>query len=174
MTYEESLRLLRIRKLVKGRDGAFIKSIEIDSGRRLDMRIGLVSDDGAYDFQWCITQSSKDMLKMSLHMMDVDSKEGIFRVDYNSGHLNPKERRPELPDAFVPYIGKQFAINEHHVHYYVEGYRSLAWALPLAVTNIEQRELREDHYADDIASAVESFAKAVNIDIKFTILQSIL
>ena len=142
---------------------------------QLDMKIDLVAeDDSAYVFQWVIRQSPKDSLKMSLHLMDGDSKDGVFRVDYNASHLNPKERRPELPEVFFPYIGKRFAMDEHHVHYQVEGYRSLAWALPIAGTGIDKRELRTNHLSDDITGAIESFANVAHIEVKFIILPTLL
>lgn len=175
LTYEESLRLLNMAKRVRRKDGSLAGSLEIDLKSRLDMKIDLVAeDDSAYVFQWVIRQSPKDSLKMSLHLMDGDSKEGVFRVDYNASHLNPKECRPELPEVFVPYIGRQFAMDEHHVHYQVEGYRSLAWALPIAETGIDKQEIRTDQASIDMAEAIESFAKFAHIDVKFIILPTLL
>lgn len=175
LTYQESLRLLNMTKKVRSKDGALVGSLEIDLKSQLDMRIDLVAeDDGAYVFQWVMRQSSKDSLKMSLHLMDGDSKDGVFRVDYNSSHLNPMDRRPDLPEVFIPYIGKHFKINEHHVHYQVEGYRSLAWALPIAETDIEKKEIRPDCLSEDMAEAISSFAKVAHIDVKFIILPTLL
>ena len=67
-----------------------------------------------------------------MHHQDDETKMGLFRVDYNSGHNNPSELTDKVPQKFHPFVGKHFSINEHHVHYHVEGYKSLAWALPIA------------------------------------------
>ncbi len=125
-----------------------------------DMRFFLIGKDNgdAYEFLWEIWQSPKNTLKMSLHYQDEETKLGVFRVDFNSGHNNPAELTANVPSKFHPFVGKHFTINEHHVHYHVEGYESLAWALPIKNDNFPHKNLTEQN----IVEIVEEFAKTIN------------
>ena len=126
-----------------------------------DMRFLLIgeSNGDAFEFLWEIWQSSKNTIKVSLHHQDEESKTGLFRVDYNSGHNNPAELTANVPAKFHPFVGKHFSINEHHVHYHVEGYKSLAWALPIANDDFPHKNMNEQN----IVEIVEEFAKAINL-----------
>lgn len=119
----------------------------------------------AFEFIWEIWQSQKNTIKMSLHHQDDETKMGLFRVDYNSGHNNPAELTGSVPDKFHPYVGKHFAVNEHHVHYHVEGYHSLAWALPIADDNFLHKDMTEQN----IVEIVEEFGKNINLQTKLLI-----
>lgn len=113
----------------------------------------------AFEFLWEIWQSQKNTIKMSLHHQDDETKMGLFRVDFNSGHNNPAELTESVPSKFQPYVGKHFSINEHHVHYHVEGYHSLAWAIPIASDDFQHKDLTENN----IVEIVEEFGKTINL-----------
>lgn len=127
------------------------------------MRIELVAeDDEDIAFMWQISQSPKNLIRLSLHCQDGDNT-GLIRVDYNSGHNNPEIAIDTLPEIFRPYIGKHFDDKEHHVHLFVEGYRQLEWALPLSDFDIEVKNVSEDSILGDMADAIVSFSKLINV-----------
>ncbi len=157
-------------------DGKVANKITLDQEYPLRLRYELVSpDDDEFSFLWQITQSSKDELRVSLHYQEDAGKIGLFRVDYNSGHKNPALATDNLPDKFKPYIGKEFDNTESHVHYFVEGYKPLVWAVPIGDT-----ALRETNYTDKeklynkLAICISEFAKLVNIETKIYINEMLL
>ena len=157
-------------------DGEVADEITLDQKYPLRLRYELVSpDDDEFSFLWQITQSSKDELRVSLHYQEDAGNIGLFRVDYNSGHKNPALATENLPEKFKPYIGKKFDNTESHVHYFVEGYKPLVWAVPIVDT-----ALRETNYTDKenlynkLAICISEFAKFVNIETKIHINQMLL
>ena len=132
-----------------------------------DMRFLLIgeSNGDAFEFLWEIWQSTKNTIKMSLHYQDEETKTGLFRVDFNSGHNNPAELTAIVPAKFHPFVGKHFSINEHHVHYHVEGFKSLAWALAIENDNFPHKNMTEQN----VVEIVEDFAKTINLQTKLII-----
>ena len=122
-------------------------------------------DNETFEFLWEIWQSSKNTLRMSLHFQEDDLKIGIFRVDFWSGHRNPPTITEKVPDKFHPYIGKHFLSHEHHVHYHVEGYPPLAWAVPITDDDFSYKEITEQNSPD----IVKEFARTINLQTKLTI-----
>lgn len=144
-----------------------IETKKFDQPTLWDMRFLLIGEyeSDVFEFLWEIWQSPKNTIKMSLHHQDNETKMGLFRVDYNSGHNNPHELTDNVPDKFHPYISKHFSINEHHVHYHVEGYTSLAWALPIA----DDAFIHKDMTGQNIVEIVEEFAKTINLQTQLLI-----
>ena len=134
-------------------------------------RFELVSpDDDEFVFLWEINQSAKDIVRISLHVQDNDSKIGLFRVDFNSGHKNPETKTDSLPERFYPYVGKEFTKDEHHVHYHVEGYKSLAWAIPIINDEFEIKSIEDDKNINyNLINVITLFAKTINIETKISI-----
>ena len=101
-----------------------------------------------------------------MHFQEDDSNEniGLLRVDYNSGHHNPEIARDDLPELFRPYIGKWFTNEESHVHYHVDGYKSLAWAVPIEATNVQTKEIKDGEMHANFINAIMEFAQMVNIE----------
>lgn len=146
-------------------DDAVQDRIIIQQNYPMNLRYELVSDDDdEFSFLWEISQSSKNNLRISLHFQEDESKIGLLRVDYNSGHHNPEVARDDLPEPFKPYIGKWFSNEESHVHYHVDGYKSLAWAVPIEVTNVQTKEIKDDGLNANFVNAVMEFAQMVNIE----------
>lgn len=100
----------------------------------IDDRIYMVSkDDDEFSFFLEITQSSKKILKLTLHFQEEDVSIGLLRVDFNGRHSNPEIANDKVPDIFRPFAGQW--LEESHIHYFVEGYKPLAWAIPLKADN---------------------------------------
>ena len=151
-------------------------AIEIEQTLPLNLRFELVSpDDDEFTFLWSIMQSAKDELRVSLHYQEDGSKIGLFRVDYNGGHKNPCVANEHLPEKFRPYIGKDFSHDESHVHYFVEGYKPLVWALPIADTELKDTNFGNADYSHNkVCDCIIAFAKAINIETHININQRLL
>lgn len=133
------------------------------------MRCELVSELDA-DFLLEIQQSKKNSIRVSFHYQENDSKMGLLRVDYNSGHKNPEEVSNLLPEKFHPYAGKYFSNSEHHIHYHVEGYKSLAWAIPLVADDFEIKELDPGQsFNSTLVEILQLFVKVINLETKIIV-----
>lgn len=124
-------------------------------------------------FIWQIDQGQKDSLRMSLHCQQYESNIGLIRVDYNRGHKNPEIAPDDLPDFFLPYVGKDFGTKESHVHIHVSSdIQQMQWAIPIEASNIESKEF--DASSESIERAIQAFAKAVHITTEIKVERSII
>ena len=161
--------LMQLKKKVLQNDTE-LDQLTIDQEFPLHIRFELVSaEDDDFSFLWEITQSAKNSIRISLHFQEDESKIGLFRVDYNSGHRNPETANGTLPQKFIPYVGKWFSNVENHVHYHVEGYKSLAWAIPIEDSAISTKEITGNDTNVQLVSAIQEFAKIINLETVITI-----
>jgi len=123
-------------------------------------------NDKEYKFRLDISSNRKIILKASLHHMESNSHTGLLRIDFKGRHTNPISVNQNVPPKLAKYAGKQFKIDEPHMHIYVHGFRALAWALPLSETNFETKEFKEH---GDLSELICSFAKEINLTSKFEI-----
>jgi hypothetical protein len=128
----------------------------------------LISPDEAdYIFIYDISQSKKNQFKLTLYLLDDETKIGLLRVDYSGQHKNPETITEKVPVEFHPFAGKFFDYNEHHIHYYVEGYKtSLDWALPLTIDSFPIKKITK---LADVTDAFIQFNKIINLITKFYI-----
>jgi hypothetical protein len=164
MTNEQAQYLLDLpKKIVE--NNKVLNSITINQAFPFNKRFELIAEsDDEFTFLWEIKQSTKNTIRISLHYQENDSKTGLLRIDYNGGHTNPEIVSDTVPEKFHPFVGKIFSNDEHHVHYHVQGYKSLAWAIPLTVDGFEIKELIETDFNNRLASAIQLFAKTINIE----------
>ena len=114
-----------------------------------------------------ITQATKGPnkgLKISLHFQEDDEKIGLLRVDYFGQHKNPDRVTAHLPAALKPYAGKWFRYEDHHIHYYVQGYKSLAWAIPLKDDAFPYKQVTS---RNDLYPAAQAFGARINLQTQF-------
>ena len=127
-------------------------------------------DEPEYSFLFEVTSHRKITFKISLHNQEDNTKEGLMRVDYKGGHKNPEGINVFVPEIVKPYVGYFFQ-NEPHIHVYVEGFKNLAWAVPLTVYNFPVFDINN---ADDFINAINAFAKEINIVTPFVIQNALL
>jgi hypothetical protein len=127
-------------------------------------------DEPEYNFLFEVTSHRKITFKISLHNQEDNTKEGLIRVDYKGGHKNPEGINAFVPEIVKPYVGYYFQ-NEPHIHVYVEGFKDLAWAVPLSVYNFPVLDVNN---TDDFRSAINAFAKEINIVTPFVIQNALL
>lgn len=164
ITNEQTDYLIQLKKKII-QDDKVLDRITIDQKYPMNLRYELISEeDDEFSFLWEITQSTKNAIRISLHFQEDESNEGLLRVDYNSGHRNPEMATDKLPERFIPYIGKWFTNEESHVHYHVEGYKSLAWAIPIEISEMPIKQINGDDNNVQLISAIQEFAKIINLE----------
>ncbi len=130
ITQSQAQYLLELPKLLT-ENGNYLEQKTYSPSLPIDARLYMASKvDTDFTFLLRIFQSDKNHLQLSLHFQEDDTDIGLLRVDFNHRHRNPEEINEHVPDIFKPYVG-QF-IEGSHIHYYIEGYKPLAWAIPLA------------------------------------------
>jgi hypothetical protein len=163
ITNEQADYLLKLPKKIFDKEGNPLPQITINQKYPFYERFELLSEkDDEFSFFWQIKQSSKNTLQISLHFQEDDSKIGLLRIDYNGGHTNPQIINEYVPERFHLYAGKQLA--ESHIHYYIHGYQSLAWAIPLKEDDFALKEISENNFNTTLAEIIKLFAKTVNIE----------
>ena len=116
--------------------------------------------DDEWKFLFEIYRSKKIRFKISLHHQESITNMGLLRVDYTANHVNPETINEYVPDFLHQYAGLRF-IHQPHIHFFVEKYKSLAWAMPLKdYQGFDVKEIKSIH---DIPTALRSFAKAINL-----------
>jgi hypothetical protein len=135
-------------------------------------RLELIShQDSDYEFWVEITTNQKIILKTSIHHLESNSFVGLLRIDFKGGHHNPANILPSLPDFLIPYADKWFDPTESHIHIYVEGYKPLAWAIPLSDSDFPIKDIT---HASDLSDLIINFARRINLKSLINIQQAIL
>lgn len=135
-------------------------------------RIELIShQDSDYNFWVEITTNQKIILKTSIHHLESSSFIGLLRIDYRGGHHNPENIEKTLPDYLKPYADKWFEPTEPHIHIYVEGYKALAWAMPLVDDEFPIKEIIQ---SSDLSDLIINFARRINLKSVINIQHAIL
>ena len=151
---EQAEYLLKLPKKIVGPDG-LLESLTIDQQFPFNQRFEIISaKDDEFTFLLEIKQSQKKSIRVSFHHQENDTKTGLLRVDYNSGHQNPEGISEFVPEKFHPYVGKSFSDKEHHIHYHVQGYKELNRGAQLNNT---------------LATIVNVFVKTINLETVITI-----
>jgi hypothetical protein len=135
-------------------------------------RLELIShQDSDYEFWVEITTNQKIILKTSIHHLESNSFVGLLRIDFKGGHHNPANILPSLPDFLIPYADKWFDPTESHIHIYVEGYKPLAWAIPLTDSDFPIKDIT---HPSDLSDLIINFARRINLKSLINIQQAIL
>lgn len=167
VNFEQAQYLLGLRKLV-GENDNYQESMNFMQPFPFQKKLNLFApDDDNFSFLYEVNQSSKNQFKLSLYLMDEETKIGLLRVDFRGQHENPQTIIETLPAKFHPYVGKFFTYDEHHIHYFTEGYRtSLDWAIPLSEDDFNVKRISGNN---DVVEAFYSFNRIINLQTEFKI-----
>lgn len=166
-TTEQSQYLLRLPKKVELK-GMVQDEITFNQPLPFQEKFTLISSgDEAFVFLYEIYQSKKNHFKLSLYLLDGDTRIGLLRVDFNGQHENPQTLTDKVPISLHPFVGKYFNYSDHHMHYYVEGYKTtLDWALPLTAVDFAIKQINGNH---DVLQAFFNFNQLIHLQTKFKI-----
>lgn len=166
-TAEQSQYLLQLPKKVEA-NGLLQDNLEFNQSFPFQERYTLLSpDDADFTFFYEINQSKKNHFKLTLYLMEDDTKVGLIRVDFSGQHENPQTLKDSVPQMFHSFAGKFFDFADHHIHYYVEGYKTtLDWAMPLRYDSFPVKQITKNN---DILDAFYSFNGIINLKTKFKI-----
>lgn len=135
-------------------------------------RLELVSySDSDCEFWVEITSNQKIILKTSIHHLECNHYVGLLRIDFKGGHRNPEEITSSVPDFVKPFVGEWIEPNIPHMHVFVEGYRDLAWAVPLSSTPFPINNIKD---INDLYDLIVNFANYINLKSTLTIQSAIL
>ena len=166
-TIETAKELLHLAKKVE-QTGVLLEFLNLTQPYPFQLKYTLVAvDNFDLTFIYEINQSAKNHYKFTLYLMDEDTRIGLIRVDFNGQHQNPETIIDKVPVEFHPFAGKFFTYNEHHIHYYIEGYKTtLDWAMPLTDDNFPVKQITGNN---DVLQAFYSFNEIINLETKFNI-----
>ncbi len=135
--------------------------------RERNIRIDMVSiNKPNLKFYLDIFSSKKIHLKLSLHNAESLNNIALLRIDFKGTHTNPMEANEKVPKKLLKYTGKFFTPEEPHIHIYVEGYKSLAWAMPLSVSDFPIKDLQG---MSEISDLLINFGKEINLKSRLNI-----
>lgn len=164
--------------MLTNQEAEYLLSLEkvlIDPNQTIDLsekknRLKLTScQNSDHEFWVEITTNQKIILKTSIHHLESNSFTGLLRIDFKGSHRNPANISSTLPDFLIPYVGKWFDPTESHMHYYVEGYRPLAWAVPLSDLDFPIKNITQQ---SDLSDLISNFAERINLKSSINIQQS--
>lgn len=165
MTVELAEYLIGLEKFVI-QNGAITNTFLMNVGYPMSFRLTLSApDDLDQSLMIDIKESEKKSLKISLHHLDNSTQDGLLRVDYNGRHFNPVNILPTVPEIFRPFAGQWLDDYAGHIHYVVDGYKSLAWAIPLESDDFPVKKLdgREDY-----TRTLNAFFQKINLKTTIT------
>jgi hypothetical protein len=161
--------LLKLEKYIVDKDGRQVQKMPITVSGAVNLSFDLfASEDRALTFVLSIKQSKKNYIKITFQFFDKSSSQGLLRACFNGAdHNNPEEVLDTLPDELKQHAGK--LMPKDHLHIYVEGYETLAWAIPME--DSEFGNLKFNGLAD-FQTIFSKFAELINlkttIDVAFT------
>jgi len=165
MTVELAEYLIGLDKYII-QDGKMINSFLINIEYPMDFRLQLSApDDLDQNLLVNVKESEKKSLKISLHHQDNSTQNGLLRVDYNARHLNPVEITQNVPEKFKPFAGLWLDEYAGHIHYVVNGYKPLAWAIPLEIDDFPVKQLTGK---EDYTNILRAFFHKINLKTTIT------
>ena len=168
MNYKEALELVKLPKWVVNEDGDIVEEMTMEQDFPMRKRLILTNTEGIKrDFVLDVKQSEKFGIRLNFQMMD-DMNWGLARLDYNSNHMNPDILSEDVPEIFHSHVS-EFFVGKAHLHYHVDGYPQLAWALPLDETEITTKDVTPDDMMQGFVDAFESFVSYLNVQTKIVI-----
>lgn len=165
ITQSQAQYLLELPKLLTD-NGNYLYQKNYCPSLPISDRLYMASEqDTDFTFFLEIFQSSKNHLRLSLHFQEDETSIGLLRVDFNHRHPNPVEINEHVPDSFKPYAGQW--VEGSHIHYYIEGYKPLAWAIPLK----DDKSFSIKHFTseDEIGNIIKAFGQKINLQTQLNI-----
>lgn len=138
--------------------------INIDYPMKLKLSLS-TPDDLDQNLIIDIKESEKKSLKINLHHQDNNTQNGVLRIDYNSRHQNPFEITQSAPERFKPFAGLWLDDYNGHIHYVVNDYKPLAWAIPLEVDDFPIKNLTAK---EDYIEILQAFFDKINLKTTIT------
>lgn len=164
LTFNQAMDLILTPKVILESDNKLCARKLLDLHAGFSDNITLRSEDEEFLFKWTIRQSSKELCKLSLNIIDKDTSVGLFRIDYVAEtvrHPNPAIVSDDVPEELKKYANQD--ILGSHAHFNVFGYRPLVWARPLTDMGYEITSVYNENGMIDILPAILKFAKFINV-----------
>ena len=126
----------------------------------IGIRLNMCSLDKKWKFLIDVNQNKMRATKINIHFQESCNYIQLYRIDYNApNHTNPKVASKYVPEILVPYVGK--TISENHVHIFVQGEKTLVWAIPLSDYDFPVKTLSN---MKDLRYALTEFFCLINLE----------
>jgi len=158
-TNEEAKELIEIKKILEKPNQELSFSTE---KLRIDL---IVPGEPDYKFFIDVNPYKRIQFKLTLHSQEKFNNVRLLRIDFKGSHNNPEHILDTLPNFLRPYVGMEFR-REAHIHFYVEGYKPLVWAMPLSKYSFDIKKLNSE---EDYVTALVNFAKLLNVQSKLNV-----
>lgn len=155
LTFDLAQQLLDLPKEIVGNN----KKVKLNSSKNRFLLF--TKDISEYKFLFDISNNQKRFFKISLHHQESNTHKGLLRVDFNGGHKNPPKANENVPLFLRQYEGQ--IIEDTHIHFVVEGYKDLAWAMPLNENTLEHFSVFRVNNFQDFREAILSFSKKISL-----------
>lgn len=166
ITQAQAEYLLSLPKLLT-ENGDYLQKKSYTPSLPIRDRLFMASEqDTDFAFFLEIFQSSKQHLRLSLHFQEDETSVGLLRVDFNSRHPNPIEINEHVPETMKPFAGQW--IEGSHIHYYIQGYKPLTWAMPLEVD--PTFGVKQFTNETQVANIITTFVQKVNLQTQLNII----
>ena len=165
MTVELAEYLIGLDKYVV-QNGEIVNTLFIDIQFPMNFRLTLSApDDLDQNLLVDVKESEKKSLKISIHHQDISTQNGLLRIDYNGRHFNPIDIIPTVPEIFRSFAGQWLDDYTSHIHYVINGYKPLAWAIALELDEFPVKELSE---REDYTRMLNAFFQKINLKTSIT------
>jgi len=142
-------------------DGVITRSVQLSLDTPLQIHWKLKAPAQLeLDMRVEIKESPKKALKIGFHHQDDTTQHGLLRVDYHMRHRNPVNITDAVPQHFRKYAGQYLDEWPGHIHYVVDGFPMLAWAVPLEDDPFPVKDIQDIGH---VYNAVLAFCKRLNI-----------
>lgn len=111
LTFKQTMALIDTPKVILESNGQLCAQKMLDIKPGFTDNITLRSEDEEFLFKWTIKQSSKELCKLSLNVIDKDTSAGVFRIDYVAEtvrHPNPIVVSEDVPEQLRNMRDKRF------------------------------------------------------------------
>lgn len=162
ISFNEGIELVNIGKKI-ARNGQLLDSESIYPNSVFSYRSLLKSTSKPeLTFLLDAKQGLKNLKVLSLHIQHHESFVGLLRIDFFGQHRNPEKANENVPQFIKQFEGHWFDYHNHHIHFHVPGYNSLAWAIPLENDDFPIKQM--DFNSDSILDAFIEFIKRINLE----------
>jgi|WetSurMetagenome_2_1015567.scaffolds.fasta_scaffold86838_3 hypothetical protein len=157
-------KMLKLPKMII-QGGRLLHEIAFNFYDNLEIKWDLSGKDNVkgneYSFILKIWRSEKFKLKITLHHQECGYNCCLIRIDFNGVHHNPPYSE-KVPKKFEKYADQYIKCS--HVHYYVEGYKPGAWAIPISDDkNFSITEINDFNYNSVVDKTLDELSKIINL-----------
>jgi hypothetical protein len=164
MEPHEIFELLLLKKKIIDQNDVLISEYTLRNYPPIDLKLYLKSElNDDLLFLYRINQSSKNIFKLTLFLLERNQFIDIVRIDFSGKHKNPDTINDFVPDDLKILAGKWIGYEQPHIHINIKGYKPLSWARPIG----KEFPIAEIKNQKDVVNAILEFNSLINLETIF-------